>query len=260
MASLPVPVSGPLRLVGSSSAGEPAEPAGLSLINGEALWIVGRGSRVCPDHGGDHFVTRSLRMRAPGRPVPDADLCWNGASPPRSFQLIGWPPSPVAALMLFVWTWWWAPRFTGGGAAVIRCSITLLLVLFHPAVYVITCRCSGCSPVCFRSIARKPSLGYRFVADGLVGDLGALEPWVVWVHHMSTSGVPQWMRGSVHGPNHAESPAQPAITGVRLARTNLGRQVKRLNRRCCLPSAACSTSWLPASPASCWPRCRWTSM
>jgi len=92
--------------------------------------------------------------------------------------------------------------------------------------------CFGCSPICFRSYARKPLLRLSLCGDGLVGGYVALHLVLLGAPHVPASGVPQWMPLIWFiGPPSASAIRPPP--GIRvsawLAERALGRQVRLRN-------------------------------
>ena len=167
-------------------------PLGL-LINGQFLWILAVAiSGVSSILGAVNFCTTIIRMRAPGMgwfrmPI----FCWTALAA-QTIQLAGLPVLTAGAVMLLFdlsfGTSFFKPE--GGGDPMLYQHF--FWFYSHPAVYVMVLPVFGFFSEIFPVYARKPLFGYHVVA--IASFAIVLLSLIVWVHHMFTSGTPQWMR------------------------------------------------------------------
>ncbi len=78
----------------------------------------------------------------------------------------------------------------------------------HPAVYIMILPGLGLMLEILSHFSRKPLFGYKWAVAGLIG-IGVLS-WVVWAHHMFTSGMPE----SLHVPFMGATEAISVPTGL----------------------------------------------
>ena len=163
------------------------------FINGQFLWILAVAlSGVSSIMGAVNFCTTILRMRAPGMTLFRMPIfCWTALAA-QAIQLGGLPVLTAGAVMLLFdlsfGTSFFRPE--GGGDPMLYQHF--FWFYSHPAVYVMVLPVFGIFSELFPVYARKPLFGYHVVALASFGI--TFLSLIVWVHHMFTSGTPQWMR------------------------------------------------------------------
>ncbi|MFN5119691.1 MAG: cbb3-type cytochrome c oxidase subunit I [Cyanobacteriota bacterium] len=163
------------------------------FINGQFLWILAVAlSGVSSIMGAVNFCTTILRMRAPGMTLFRMPIfCWTALAA-QAIQLGGLPVLTAGAVMLLFdlsfGTSFFKPE--GGGDPMLYQHF--FWFYSHPAVYVMVLPVFGIFSELFPVYARKPLFGYHVVALASFGI--TVLSLIVWVHHMFTSGTPQWMR------------------------------------------------------------------
>jgi len=78
----------------------------------------------------------------------------------------------------------------------------------HPAVYIMILPAFGIALEVLTHFSRKPLYAYRWVVAGLLGIVGL--SFVVWAHHLYTSGMPEYL----HGPFMATTELISIPTGL----------------------------------------------
>lgn len=177
------------------SAGWTSYPP-LSLVSGkvgEELWILsillaGTSSIL----GAVNFITTILKMRLPGMKMEDMPLfCW--AMLAASIITLIATPVLAGALILLSFDLLAGTAFfnpSGGGDPVVYQH--MFWFYSHPAVYIMVLPVFGMISEILPVHARKPIFAYKAIAYSSLAIcfLGL----IVWVHHMFTSGTPDWMR------------------------------------------------------------------
>jgi cytochrome c oxidase subunit I len=177
------------------SAGWTSYPP-LSLVSGkvgEELWILsillaGTSSIL----GAVNFITTILKMRMPGMRMQDMPLfCW--AMLAASVLTLIATPVLAGALILLSFDLLAGTSFfnpSGGGDPVVYQH--MFWFYSHPAVYIMILPVFGIISEILPVHARKPIFAYKAIAYSSLAIcfLGL----IVWVHHMFTSGTPDWMR------------------------------------------------------------------
>jgi cytochrome c oxidase subunit I len=193
------PVGGILLMssffVGAPQAGWTSYPP-LSLVAGkwgEEIWILslliaGTSSIL----GAINFLTTILRMRMPDMDLYNMPLfCW--AMMATSILILLSTPVLAAALILLSFDLLAGTSFfnpTGGGDPVVYQH--MFWFYSHPAVYIMVLPFFGIISEVLPVHSRKPIFGYRAIAYSSLAIcfLG----FIVWAHHMFTSGTPGWLR------------------------------------------------------------------
>ncbi|MBI5379475.1 MAG: cbb3-type cytochrome c oxidase subunit I [Nitrospirae bacterium] len=141
---------------------------------------------------GVNFITTVLRMRAKGIAFGKMNLVAHGLVASMVIQLIGVPSFVGAVTMLFldkyIGTTFFSPAL--GGDPVLYQH--LFWFYSHPAVYVMILPAFGVYSEVISTMSRKPIFGQA----SMVGALWAIAflGFLVWVHHMFTSGIPDWLK------------------------------------------------------------------
>ncbi len=143
--------------------------------------------------GGVNFITTVVKMRAPGMGWNQLNMfvwCTVGAF---IIQLIFVPVLGAAVTMVsfdkYLGTNFFAPG-NGGDALIYQ---NLFWFYSHPAVYVIFLPFIGIIYEIVATFARNSIFNYKVAVYGGVGGI-VLISGEVWVHHLYTSGMPDWIR------------------------------------------------------------------
>lgn len=163
------------------------------VINGELIWLLSVFLLgVSSIMGAVNFVTTILRMRAPGMTLFRMPIfVWTVLSA-QLIQLFGLPGLTTAAILLMFDLTFNTAFFDpakGGNPILFQ---HLFWFYSHPAVYVMVLPAFGIISEILPTFSRKPLFGYRLVAISSI--LITVLSFSVWVHHMFTSGTPNWMR------------------------------------------------------------------
>ena len=141
---------------------------------------------------GVNFITTVLRMRAKGVTLGNSNLIIHGLISSIVVQLIGVPAFVGAVIMLFLDKYIGTTFFgasTGGDPVMYQ---HLFWFYSHPAVYVMILPAFGVFSEVISTMSQKPIFGRKsmIIAIWAIAILGFL----VWAHHMFTSGMPDWLR------------------------------------------------------------------
>jgi cytochrome c oxidase subunit 1 len=141
---------------------------------------------------GVNFITTVLRMRAKGVTLGNSNLIVHGLISSIVVQLIGVPAFVGAVIMLFLDKYIGTTFFgasTGGDPVMYQ---HLFWFYSHPAVYVMILPAFGVFSEVISTMSQKPIFGRKsmIIAIWAIAILGFL----VWAHHMFTSGMPDWLR------------------------------------------------------------------
>jgi cytochrome c oxidase subunit I len=142
--------------------------------------------------GAINFIVTIVRMRAPGMTMHKIPLfCW--AMLTTSILLAFATPSLTVALSMLLMDRNFGGTFfdfTMGGDVILWQH--LFWFFGHPEVYILVLPGMGVISEVIPRLARKPIFGYHAIAYSTlaIGILGFL----VWVHHMFTTGISQTMR------------------------------------------------------------------
>ncbi|MDH5737271.1 MAG: cbb3-type cytochrome c oxidase subunit I [Gammaproteobacteria bacterium] len=141
---------------------------------------------------GVNFITTVLRMRAKGITFGNMNLVTHGLISSIVVQLVGVPAFVGAVIMLFLDKYIGTGFFsatTGGDPVMYQ---HLFWFYSHPAVYVMILPAFGVFSEVLSTMSQKPIFGrvsmiWAIWAIALLG-------FMVWAHHMFTSGMPDWLR------------------------------------------------------------------
>ncbi len=180
---------------GSAQSGWTAYPP-LSITTpaaGQLIWILSvlllGGSSI---FGGVNFIATILKLRRPGLKLMQMPMyCW--AMLGTSILIVLSTPVLAGTLILLSFdivahTGFFNPSL-GGNAVVYQ---HLFWFYSHPAVYIMVLPAFGLVSEILPVHSRKPLFGYSTMVYSImtIVVLGFL----VWAHHMFTSGTPPWMR------------------------------------------------------------------
>src|SRR5580698_227 len=181
-------------LMGAPTAGwTEYPPISLQGAAGTSMWaaaifLVGVSSTLT----GINFLVTLLKMRAPGMTFTRMPLfCWaQFATAP--LLMIATTALAAALAALFIERQFGVPFFdpTKGGSAVLWQH--MFWFYSHPAVYIMILPAFGIISEVLPTFSRKPIFGYKLIAFSSVAI--ALLGFMVWAHHMFTSGMAPWLQ------------------------------------------------------------------
>jgi cytochrome c oxidase subunit I len=192
------PVSG-LMLFSSFLMGAPTAgwteypPISLQGAAGTSMWaaaifLVGVSSTMT----GINFLVTLLKMRAPGMTFTRMPLfCWaQFATAP--LLMVATTALAAALAALFIERQFGVPFFdpTKGGSAVLWQH--MFWFYSHPAVYIMILPAFGIISEVLPTFSRKPIFGYKLIAFSSMAI--ALAGFMVWAHHMFTSGLAPYLQ------------------------------------------------------------------
>jgi cytochrome c oxidase subunit I len=192
------PVSG-LMLFSSFLMGAPVAgwteypPMSLQGAAGTSMWcaaifLVGVSSTLT----GMNFLVTMLKMRAPGMTFTRMPLfCW-GQFATAPLLMIATTALAAALAALFMERQFGVPFYdpTRGGSPVMWQH--MFWFYSHPAVYIMILPAFGIMSEVISVFSRKPIFGYRLIAFSSAAI--ALAGFMVWAHHMFTSGIAPYMQ------------------------------------------------------------------
>ena len=181
-------------LMGAPTAGwTEYPPISLQGAAGTSMWaaaifLVGVSSTMT----GINFVVTLLKMRAPGMTFTRMPLfCWaQFATAP--LLMVATTALAAALAALFIERQFGVPFFdpTKGGSAVLWQH--MFWFYSHPAVYIMILPAFGIISEVLPTFARKPIFGYKLIAFSSMAI--ALAGFMVWAHHMFTSGLAPYLQ------------------------------------------------------------------
>jgi cytochrome c oxidase subunit I len=181
-------------LMGAPTAGwTEYPPISLQGAAGTSMWaaaifLVGVSSTLT----GINFLVTLLKMRAPGMTFTRMPLfCWaQFATAP--LLMIATTALAAALAALFIERQFGVPFFdpTKGGSAVLWQH--MFWFYSHPAVYIMILPAFGIISEVLPTFARKPIFGYKLIAFSSMAI--ALAGFMVWAHHMFTSGLAPYLQ------------------------------------------------------------------
>ena len=142
--------------------------------------------------GAVNFITTTLRMRAPGVTLKNMNLVLHGIMAANVIQLLGVPSFAGAVTMLFLDKYLGTNFFNPnlGGDPLIYENV--FWFYSHPAVYVMILPAFGVFSEVIATFSRKHIFGHTSMVFAIWAI--ALLGFMVWVHHLFTSGIPDWVR------------------------------------------------------------------
>ncbi|AGY60133.1 cytochrome c oxidase subunit I [Gloeobacter kilaueensis] len=139
-----------------------------------------------------NFIVTIVAMRAPGMILFRMPLFIWATLAASCIAMMGTPVLAGALILLSLdltqGTVFFNP--TGGGDPVVYQH--MFWFYSHPAVYIMILPAMGIISEVLPVFARKPIFGYKAIAISSMGI--AVLGFMVWAHHMFTSGTPDWMR------------------------------------------------------------------
>lgn len=141
---------------------------------------------------GVNFITTVLRMRTKNVTLGNTNLMTHALISSIVVQLVGVPAFVGSVIMLFL------DKYIGTGFfnAAIGGDPVLYQHLFwfysHPAVYVMVLPAFGVFSEVLSTMSQKPIFGRESMIWAIWGI--AVLGFLVWAHHMFTSGMPDWLR------------------------------------------------------------------
>ena len=192
------PVAGMLLfasfLVGAPDAGwTEYPPISLQGLPGTNLWciaifLIGVSSTLT----GINFIVTIIKMRAPGMTLTRMPLFVWAQLSTAGLSMIATTALAGALLALFLGRVYGVPFYdpTKGGSPVLWQH--MFWFYSHPAVYIMILPAFGIVSEVLPTFARKPIFGYKMIAFSSVAI--ALLGFMVWAHHMFTSGLAPWLQ------------------------------------------------------------------
>jgi cytochrome c oxidase subunit 1 len=181
-------------LMGAPTAGwTEYPPVSLQGAAGTSMWcaaifLVGVSSTLT----GLNFLVTILKMRAPGMTYTRMPLfCW-GQFATAPLLMIATTALAAALAALFMERQFGVPFYdpTKGGSPVMWQH--MFWFYSHPAVYIMILPAFGIMSEVISVFSRKPIFGYRLIAFSSTAI--ALAGFMVWAHHMFTSGIAPYMQ------------------------------------------------------------------
>jgi cytochrome c oxidase subunit I len=139
--------------------------------------------------GAINFIVTILRLRAPGMSISKMPLFMYSTGTTSVLSVVSLPPLTVACTMLYLDRRWGTHFFdtpTGGSPLLWQ---HLFWFFGHPWVYIIFLPATGMISMLLPVFARRPIVGYVYVALSTV--LTGIVGMGVWVHHMFATGISQ---------------------------------------------------------------------
>jgi cytochrome c oxidase subunit 1 len=164
------------------------DDAGVTALYVFIIHLTGAASIM----GAVNFIVTTLRMRAPGISLKNMNLLLHGIMAANVIQLLGVPSFAGAVTMLFLDKYLGTNFFNPnlGGDPLIYENV--FWFYSHPAVYVMILPAFGVFSEVIATFARKPIFGQITMVFAIWAI--ALLGFMVWVHHLFTSGIPDWVR------------------------------------------------------------------
>jgi cytochrome c oxidase subunit 1 len=192
------PVAGVI-LMGSFIVGAPEAgwteypPISLQGPPGTSLWcvaifLIGISSTLT----GINFLVTIMKMRAPGMTFTRMPLfCWAQLAT-AMLNMVATTALAGALLALFLERQFNVPFYDPGRGGSPLLWQHMFWFYSHPAVYIMILPAFGIVSEIFPTFARKPIFGYKMIAFSSIAI--ALLGFMVWAHHMFTSGMAPWLQ------------------------------------------------------------------
>jgi cytochrome c oxidase subunit 1 len=192
------PVAG-LLLFASFAVGAPDAgwteypPVSLQGPPGTSLWcvaifLIGISSTLT----GINFIVTIVKMRAPGMTFTRMPLFVWSQLATAGLSMIATTALAAALLALFLERTFGVPFYDPrhGGSPILWQH--MFWFYSHPAVYIMILPAFGIISEVLPTFARKPIFGYKMIAFSSIAI--ALLGFMVWAHHMFTSGLVPWLQ------------------------------------------------------------------
>jgi cytochrome c oxidase subunit 1 len=162
-------------------------PPGTSIW-AAAIFLIGISSTLT----GINFIVTILKMRAPGMTLTRMPLFIWAQLATAGLNMVATTALAGALLALFLERVFGVPFFdpTKGGSPILWQH--MFWFYSHPAVYIMILPAFGIISEVLPTFARKPVFGYKMIAFSSVAI--ALLGFMVWAHHMFTSGLAPWLQ------------------------------------------------------------------
>jgi len=181
-------------LYGAPQAGWTSYPP-ISLQGGfgQSLWCISVGvAGISSTLTAINFLVTMLNMRAPGMTFNRMPLFVWATLATSSLVLVATPALAGGVGVLFMQRTFGDPFFdTSKGGNVILWQ-HMFWFYSHPAVYIMILPAFGIISEVIPVFARKPIFGYKAIAYSSMAI--ALLSFLVWAHHMFTSGIEPWLQ------------------------------------------------------------------
>ncbi|HTX03129.1 MAG TPA: cytochrome c oxidase subunit I [Candidatus Acidoferrales bacterium] len=180
-------------LVGAPDAGwTEYPPVSLQGPPGTSMWcvaifLIGISSTLT----GINFLVTMLKMRAPGMTFTRMPLFVWAQLATAVLNMVATTALAAALLALFLERTFGIPFYdpSHGGSPVMWQH--MFWFYSHPAVYIMILPAFGVISEVLPTFARKPIFGYKMIAFSSIAI--ALLGFMVWAHHMFTSGMTPWL-------------------------------------------------------------------
>ena len=153
-----------------------------------AIFFIGISSTMT----GINFMVTIIKMRAPGMTFTRMPLFVWAQLATAALNMIATTALAGALLALFLERVFNVPFYdpSRGGSPILWQH--MFWFYSHPAVYIMILPAFGIISEVFPTFARKPIFGYKMIAFSTVAI--ALLGFMVWAHHMFTSGMAPWLQ------------------------------------------------------------------
>jgi cytochrome c oxidase subunit 1 len=168
-------------------------PVSLQAPFGTSMWcmaifLIGISSTLT----GINFLVTIFKMRAPGMTFTRMPLFVWASAATAGLNMIATTALAAALLALFLERQFGIPFYdpTKGGSPLLWQH--MFWFYSHPAVYIMILPAFGIISEVLPTFSRKPIFGYKMIAFSSVAI--ALLGFMVWAHHMFTSGMAPWLQ------------------------------------------------------------------
>jgi cytochrome c oxidase subunit 1 len=168
-------------------------PISLQAPYGTSMWcmaifLIGISSTLT----GINFLVTIFKMRAPGMTFTRMPLFVWASAATAGLNMVATTALAAALLALFLERQFGVPFYdpTKGGSPILWQH--MFWFYSHPAVYIMILPAFGIISEVLPTFSRKPIFGYKMIAFSSVAI--ALLGFMVWAHHMFTSGMAPWLQ------------------------------------------------------------------
>jgi cytochrome c oxidase subunit 1 len=153
-----------------------------------AIFLIGISSTLT----GINFLVTIVKMRAPGMTWTRMPLFVWASAATAGLNMVATTALAAALLALFLERQFGIPFYdpTKGGSPLLWQH--MFWFYSHPAVYIMILPAFGIISEVLPTFSRKPIFGYKMIAFSSVAI--ALLGFMVWAHHMFTSGMAPWLQ------------------------------------------------------------------